>query len=243
MASIFSGKSGRLAGMYGADTIHTDNVRTDQRIGSAMDAARGLYGQASNRFSDLMAPGSAYGLYTDALGLNGVQGNQRAVDAFQIGPGYQFAVDQANQGLQRSAAANGMLKSGNTLAALAGLNQNLANQEYGNWLGRLGQAGNYAQSVAGAQGGLDTGLAGLGLQTEFNRGGLNANAAGQIAGYGSGALMAGQNAAANRFGALMGGLNLAGSLFGNAFGFGSGGGVGGMSGGAGNLNALSALAA
>ena len=66
----------------------------------------------------------------DALGLNGQAGNAAATAAFQSGPGYQYQVQQALNGVLRNASATGALGSGNTLAALQNTGNNLANQ---NW--------------------------------------------------------------------------------------------------------------
>lgn len=90
-------------------------------------------------------------LYGDALGLNGEEGNSRATDAFQAGPGYQFALDQGTQAALRGASAGGMLNSGNTLTALTQFGQGLANQEYGGWLGRLAGVSSQGLSAAGGQ--------------------------------------------------------------------------------------------
>jgi hypothetical protein len=81
--------------------------------------------------------GAGTGLYLDSLGVNGPQGNTRATQAFQAGPGYDWMVSQALDQAKRSAAATGSLDSGNTLAALSDRAGNMANQEYGNWQSRL----------------------------------------------------------------------------------------------------------
>lgn len=81
--------------------------------------------------------GAATNLGLDALGVNGAAGNARAVGAFQAGPGYQYAVDQSLEGINRKANANGGLIGGNTLAALSDRAGNMANQEYGSWVDRL----------------------------------------------------------------------------------------------------------
>jgi len=57
--------------------------------------------------------------------------------SFQRTPSYQFQVDQGNQAINRSAAAKGMLGSGNVLAELAKYGQGMANQEYGNQVNML----------------------------------------------------------------------------------------------------------
>lgn len=50
---------------------------------------------------------------------------------------YRFRLDQGNQAIQRSAAAKGMLGSGNTLAELLRYGQGEASQEYGKEMERL----------------------------------------------------------------------------------------------------------
>ena len=69
--------------------------------------------------------------------MNGPAGNQRAVGAFQAGPGYQYAVDQSLDGIARNAAARGMDIGGNTLAALGDRAGHMADQEYGSWQDKL----------------------------------------------------------------------------------------------------------
>ena len=57
----------------------------------------------------------------------------------QNDPGYQFRLDQGNQALQRSAAANGTLLSGGTQKALARYNQDYASGEFQNVYNRANQ--------------------------------------------------------------------------------------------------------
>ena len=97
------------------------------------------------------AGAGAVSMYSNALGLNGAKGNTAATNAFQTGPGYQFALDQGTQAALRGASAAGMLNSGNTLTALTGYGQGLANQEYGGWLDRLNGLSNTGLSAANGQ--------------------------------------------------------------------------------------------
>lgn len=97
----------------------------------ALDTAGGYYQPLATKY------GAATSLGLDALGVNGPEGNARATSAFQAGPGYQYAVDQSLEGINRSAAARGGAFGGNTLAALSDRAGNMANQEYGSWLDRL----------------------------------------------------------------------------------------------------------
>lgn len=123
---------------------------------TAIDSAKAAYqplGDLAKKY------GSGTSLYLDSLGANGADGMTRAREAFQAGPGYQFAVDQALDGINRKAAALGGLAGGNTLAALSDRAGQMANQEYGNWQSNLqglinpelSATGGFAGGQAGAE--------------------------------------------------------------------------------------------
>src|SRR6185295_5318786 len=98
----------------------------------SLDTAGSFYAPLSQKY------GAGTNLYLDSLGINGAGGNDRATQAFQAGPGYQYQVQQALDQTNRAAAATGGLQGGNTLAALSDRAGNMANQEYGNWQSKLG---------------------------------------------------------------------------------------------------------
>lgn len=138
----------------------------EQKSQGALDTAIGLY----QPYVD--AGKSATAMQSNALGLNGAAGNDAATGAFQAGPGYQFAMDQGTQAALRGASAAGMLNSGNTLTALTGYGQGLANQEYGGWLDRLaGQSQQGLQATTGQANGY-SGLSSLYQNTADDRLGL-----------------------------------------------------------------------
>lgn len=68
---------------------------------------------------------------------------------FQKTPGYDFQLSQGMDALQSTAAARGGLMSGATMQAAQGFGQGLANQEYGNYLSRLGSLASGGQAAAG----------------------------------------------------------------------------------------------
>lgn len=111
-------------------------------------------------------------MYSNALGLNGADGNAAATGAFQEGPGYQFAMDQGSQAALRGASAAGMLNSGNTLTALTSFGQGLANQEYGSWLDRLKGSSDQGLQAASGQAAGYGGLSSLYQAGTGNRLGL-----------------------------------------------------------------------
>jgi len=87
-----------------------------------------------------MAPGPGRSIYDQRL-------NQMMTGSFSADdPSYRWRVDQGMENLGRSAAAKGMLGSGNLAAELLTYGQNMASQEYGAQFNRLLQASNNATS-------------------------------------------------------------------------------------------------
>jgi len=187
---IFTGDSAKEAAeknrqlLQANQTSGTNTLQTGQTNSLAsLDAAAGAY-------DPLKALASKYGagssLYLDSLGINGADGNARATGAFQAGPGYQYAVDQSLEGINRKANAAGGLVGGNTLAALSDRAGNMANQEYGSWQDRLGglispelsATGVAAAGTAGA----NTGKAGVYSNTANSIANLGTTTANGIAG-------------------------------------------------------------
>lgn len=87
--------------------------------------------------------------------------NQNAMNALRNQPGFQFALQEGINAVERSQAGRGMLQSGNTLRALEELGQNLASQQFQQTLTNLstitgqglqaGQANQQAITQTGAQ--------------------------------------------------------------------------------------------
>jgi len=67
-----------------------------------------------------------YGSATKAFGM----------DQFQADPGYAFRMSEGMKGLERSAAAKGLLSSGSTLKGITDYGQGMASQEYNNAFNR-----------------------------------------------------------------------------------------------------------
>ena len=148
--------------------------------------------------------GTKYGqgtnLYMDALGVNGAGGNANATGAFQASPGYEWARDQAVEATARN--ANRFGAGGNEIAAVTDRANNLANQEWGNWLQRLGgfvspelSATGTAASGKSAGYGAKAGAYGADAQNRVN---LRGNVAGGIANSNTAAANA-HMAASNNF--------------------------------------------
>lgn len=292
MASVFSGKAGRNAAIWSAgyaDDAYSrmtsgfdtglsnqvgalSNARTTfsdavgnqtGAINAGADQAIGRLGQAADLYRPAYDRGeAASGMYSNSLGLGGIDGNRAATDAFQAGPGYAFQRDQAADLAARKASSLGIAGSGNTLSALTTLGSNLANQEYGNWQNRLQGLGQTGMQAAGGIASALTGQAGVDAQRGQNLAGIygqtagnmantytneaslygqdaqnRANAvqwqAGQIIPAGQAGMMAGQQAAQNRTNLAMEGVKLGASLLGSFAGMpGMGSMLGGFGGGA-----------
>jgi hypothetical protein len=158
------------------------------------------------------APGTV-APYSPSQGESGFtdQFQQDAFGRFTTSPDYQFRFNEGQRALDSSAAARGTLMSGRQLQELTNFGQNLASQEYGNYMNRLfgvaGLAPSGGQNLA-AQGGMQ------GFNNMFNAAGSLGTNLGNIAGA------QGQNTA-NIWGSALGNIDFGGlasgigGMFGN----------------------------
>lgn len=168
---------------------------------------------------------SAFNQYADASGVNGQAGYDKAADNFRASPGYQWQVDQATDAVARKASSLGALGSGNTMTAITDRASNLADQEYDDYLGRLDNINKQGFAATGAQAGVLSDRANLFAQQGRDKSDVNQNFTGmslntkqnttsQYLQALHGGMMAGQNAAANRWNFGMSALNGAASFIG-----------------------------
>ncbi len=102
------------------------------------------------------------GQYDQLLNNPGGKLNQMGQD-FQQSPGFKYALQQALQGAGHAAAAGGMAGSPQHEQQNMGIANDMANQDYYNWLNHA--TGLYGQGLQGEQG-----LAGMGQQAGQNMG-------------------------------------------------------------------------
>lgn len=226
-----------------------DSARTSalaslgQGFGQARTDLTSNYGTAIDYLNPWAEAGrGALTTYQGSLGLGGDAARDAAVAAYRTSPGYERRVSEATDQVARKASALGVLGSGNTQAAIADRAQALADEDYGRWQGQVSAMSDRGQQAAttqaGLQGQLGSSLGALGQAQGQSEAGIHSqlaglglgnlwNATGSQIQAGTGALMAGQNAAANRlnFGMSLG--NLGAGLFGRL----AGGGLGGLGGG------------
>ncbi len=273
MASIFSGSGGRKAAQAAnkelndgynkavgqldtAKAASADYLNSNRDVyQGAYDNAKGLmdsaYGDARAQTADIAAGYQPYAnsgqqantAYSNAMGLNGAEGYNQAMQQFRTGPGYQFQMDQGLDALNRTAAARGGLASGNNSVDLMKYAQGMADQSWQQNLGNLNNQANMGMQATngianakqgqaqlamnyGSQGaqlaqGYGTQMAGInntlaGNETNYGNtvSGMSTNLAGQMAQNTEKGMMAGQQAASNRFGAVMGGVQAGMSLLG-----------------------------
>jgi len=80
---------------------------------------------------------ASLGQLTRGVAPGGEYARSFGLSDFQADPGYQFRVQQGEQGIGRAASARGGQYSGATLKALARFNQDIGSQEYGNAYSRF----------------------------------------------------------------------------------------------------------
>ena len=154
--------------------------------------------------------------YADATGANGPEGLARAKANFQNAPGYQGALDAANENVLRNHARTGDTRSGATNVDLSNVAQNLQNQQWQQYTTNLQPFLNTSAQAASGIGTLNSGLgtalnanygslADLGYSSETGKGNADANAA-----------LAGNAASGNFVNALMGIAGLGSSSIGGS---------------------------
>lgn len=182
---IFTGAPAKNAANQNAALYQQYANQAGGALSSALEQAKGATNQGVAAYTPLSNLGSKYGagssLYLDALGVNGPDAMAKARSTYQASPGYQWSVDQATDAAARNAARLGLTSSGNTLQAISDRAQQVANQDYNNWLGNLGGLVSPELSATGAAA---SGVAGQygNLANLFNQYGQNqANVFGNVA--------------------------------------------------------------
>jgi hypothetical protein len=127
-----------------------------QQAGAVKDAAKQQAAAAAQQREDF-APwrttgGTANTQAANLLGINGQPAADTAMQTFQSSPGYAFQLEQGLRGVDASAAAKGMLRSGATLKAEQTFGQGLAAQDFGNYYNRLMDLSKVGENAAAGQG-------------------------------------------------------------------------------------------
>jgi hypothetical protein len=220
------------------DTIGNFLSQNSSTLGSLASTATSLYGQqnAGEAISSAATAGigqaqgylgnvySAYSPYTTAGGnaaaalssAEGTNGSAPNYSGFENMPGYQFAVNQGTQAIQRQAASMGSAYTPNTAQAVGQYVTGTAMQDYNNYISQL-------QATAGMGETAASGLSSANLQTAGNIEQLGMNSGLAQAGIYTGATgtggvnASGTGSGTSGIGGLIGsGLNLLGSVLGGS---------------------------
>jgi len=153
--------------------------------------------------------------YLGSLGLLGGAAQQKAYNQFTQAPGYQYALNQAQQATQRGMAARGLGGSGAEQMELQKQAQGMAQQGYGQWQQQLAGLGSMGAQQAGQAAQMAYGTGGNLAQLGLGYGGDIANLYGQMGESAASSTMAGAAADASARSGLFKGIgSLAGSIFG-----------------------------
>lgn len=175
-------------GAYGADGLY-DPVMS-QFIGNKFP---GVFGQINQQPYNT----GVNGANVPAPAPQSPQNYQTAFDNYRNSTGYQFRLKEGMNALNSGYAGAGMIKSGAAMKAAQDYGQNIASNEFGNYLNALGNQQGVGLSGASA-------LAGVG-QNYVNTISANNNSAGSAAA--NAALIKGQNNPfANALGMIGGGI-------------------------------------
>ena len=138
-----------------------------------------MYNQTRSDLSPFFTGGQgAFSALSNMFGANngGVPNTSAMQSALQNYPGYQWATQQGNQALDRSAASRGLLLSGGQLKDLTNYNQGQATSVFGNLVSGLQGLSNLGESAAAMTG--NAGSAAAGAFGNFTSQAGQANASG-----------------------------------------------------------------
>lgn len=143
LGSRSAGRTQERAANRAADTQLTATRETN-------DMLRGFRAEDIARFQQFYQSGlGAQNALAFEMGLGDRPSGYRG---FQETPGYGFAFNQGMDAVQNSVAGRQGLNSGAAMQELNRFGQGIANQEYGNFLARLGGMASGGQNAAGMQG-------------------------------------------------------------------------------------------
>jgi hypothetical protein len=138
---IFNNSVAKDAAAQQVSGIQQGVATADPLLQQGLTQANQTYAGALAPFtSNLQTTQGGQQGYADATGVNGPQGNQRAVQNFQTGPGYQFALDQGSQNLLRNSSQTGSATpggSGGLDLALQKQGQGMADQNWQQYISNL----------------------------------------------------------------------------------------------------------
>ena len=192
------GGSSLVNGILGtAGAVSAANTQAD----AAAKAGQTLLAQYNQTRGDLLPYNTAgqsavaqlaklYGLGAGGTGTPDTAAMQTALEAY---PGYQFALGQGTQAIDRSAAAKGTLLSGGTLKDLTNYAQGAASSNFGNYLSGLNSLASLGESAGSQTGNIGASIASGIAGTQTAAGTANASGTVGATNAATGALSGGVN--------------------------------------------------
>lgn len=176
-----SGILGSVGGLGGLGSLTNTQAGggNPMKLGSLLSAGSDVYGYMQSKddieeIQKMLAKqsGRAQSLYTPytQAGEQALQNMQApSLEALQADPGYQFRLQQGQQALERSLAAQGLGQSGAALKAAQQYGQGLADQTYNDYFARQGQLANYGYGATSGLGSLYTNMGNTMAAAELER--------------------------------------------------------------------------
>lgn len=200
LAALISGGASILGGLFGSNAANKAADSQEKVARDALELQKAQVAQARLDAAPWMQAGkTALTQYQGELGM-GAPGFQ---SQFKETPGYQYQVDEAEKGAVNNLAALGMKNSGAALKALTKVRSGLANQEYGNYMGRISGLAGVGQNQVNQTNA-------MAQNSVLNQGSLMQDAgAARASGYAGAAnsWISGANSFANNMGSMLGNYN------------------------------------
>lgn len=137
-------------GAYGSMSAANSQKHAAQ---NAADTQLNMYNQTRQDLLPFMQGGAnAFSNLSSLLGYNGTANTSGMLSALEQYPGYQFALDQGTQALDRSAASRGLLLSGGQLKDLTAYGQGMGSQLFNNYFNQNQQLASLGENAAAQTG-------------------------------------------------------------------------------------------
>lgn len=153
MVAVAIGGAGLLTA--GASIIGSSNAASAQE-NAANTAAQTQLKMYDQTRSDLLPYNqggqTAFNNLSSLLGMNGQANTQGMLSSLQNYPGYQFALQQGGQAVDRSAASKGLMLSGGQLKDLTAYGQGMGSQLFNTYFNQNAGLANLGENAAAQTG-------------------------------------------------------------------------------------------
>lgn len=152
-----------MASSKNSKAIDKSAQASTQSNAQSLALQREIYGENKNALAPFMARGNVAGnAYNALLGFNGAEAQNEAnaaYDIFKNNTGYQFRLNEGMNALNSGYAGAGVVQSGAAMKGALKYGQDYASNEFGNYLGYLGNQQGVGLSGASALAGVGQGYA------------------------------------------------------------------------------------